>query len=104
MKSMTQQARNLYGDMLQSKGSQLQPGLYRYGWLRRWHWVAKGERAYRVKDMPDEHLKNTILALRDRHPEELRTPLVLESIKRRIKQLKQHRRKIRHGTNPGSNQ
>lgn len=61
----------------------LEPGLYWY--KHKWVWVAKGNRAYRLKDLGTSHLINTIESLKKRHPEEKRWPLELELLWRKAK-------------------
>lgn len=85
--SKTQAARDLYQELrqkLDDKGNTatLHPGLYLVedGWV----WVAYGERAYAIDEMSDGHLANTIEALKERHPKELRKPLEDELSKREI--------------------
>lgn len=65
-----------------SKSWFLSPGLYKY--KGKWIWVAKGDRAYLLKDISDMHLDNIIKALNDRHPDKLRKPLQWEKLKRKF--------------------
>lgn len=80
--SMTQEAKALYYRMVFRRGKHLEPGLYRFGILRRWHWVAKNERAYLLSKVSNEHLVNINRALKERHPEENRDPIKEELFKR----------------------
>jgi len=82
----TAETKQLYRDIrlniLHENWDILRPGLYKY--KHKWHWVSYGDRAHLVKDLSDEHLKNTIKAMRTRHKDEFRLPLEIESIKRKL--------------------
>lgn len=81
--SRNQRRRQTY-DMLREKFGKwyLKPGLYRYGILRTWYWVAKDNKADRVKDMTPDHLNNVIMSLMQRHPEADIKPLIKEANRR----------------------
>lgn len=91
----TQRAKQCYTEIALMTDEPVGPGLYRHGLLRRWHWVTKNRRAYRLDQLPTDHLKNTLKALVERHPDDYRIPLELEWTNRRIKILKKYRRTLR---------
>lgn len=79
--SKTQEAKELYNNLLKDCPG-LKVGLW-FNLEHEWIWVAKGERAYPVKELSDGHLKNLVKAMRERHPDELRGPLE-EELNRRM--------------------
>jgi hypothetical protein len=93
--SETQRAKQLYLKVQKADKtkrdypwSPLKPGLRRYGLRRRWVWVAYGNRAYYLKAMSLDHMKNTIKALKNRHPDELRKPLEIHYLKKLLKHVR----------------
>lgn len=78
--SNNQQRKAIYAKI--SGGKPLEPGLYRYGFLRRYYWVSNDRKASLVKDMTNRHLIDTLNALRGRHPDVNRKQLVFEYARR----------------------
>ncbi len=67
-----------------SRGKQLSAGLYRSKFLRRHYWISNKQKAELVKTMSTDHLRSTILAVKQRHPETNVRPLQTELGKRML--------------------
>lgn len=82
----TQKSRDLYASLLAKDPYMPSIGLYKKGFLKSWYWISYGERAFKLKDLGTQHLKNIIKSQIERHPEADIRPLGREMQRRIIKE------------------